>query len=167
MAEAVDVAREHGAIPVFVTPPARIFFNDDGTIKDGAGLHGGNDFCYVRAMKQLAEETHVPVIDLFSISKDLFEEIGPEQIHFLTSIKSGVNKGVWPNDYDKELKKPDTVSENTHLNKYGAYILACKMVQSIHNSDNPQLNELKKHVAVKTELIVKKPEGLQQMLFRC
>lgn len=155
----VDVAREHGAIPVLVTPPARTVFEADGTLKDGAGLHGGNNFCYVRAIKQLAEEAKVPLINLFQISKDYFEEIGYEKIHNLTSIKLGINKGIWPDDFDSELKKPETKSEDTHSNKYGAYILTQKMVQSILDSDDHQLQNLKKHLSVKA-LDIARPAGL-------
>lgn len=31
----IDMAREHNAVPVLVTAPARTAFNEDGTIKDG------------------------------------------------------------------------------------------------------------------------------------
>ena len=55
------MAREHGATPVLVTAPARTQFTDDGRIKDGNGLHGGNNFAYIRAMRQIGEETHTVV----------------------------------------------------------------------------------------------------------
>ena len=86
------MAREHNAVPVLVTAPARTAFNEDGTIKDGPGLHGGDNFCYIRAMKQIGEETHTPVIDLFSYTVKLFESIGEADIHKYTSIKKGINK---------------------------------------------------------------------------
>lgn len=155
----IDTAREHGAVPVLVTPPARTQFQG-GVIADGPGLHGGNDFSYVRAMKQLADETHTPVIDLFEMSKKYFEELGEEKIHFITSIKMGVNKGAWPEDFNREIKKAETVSENTHMNKYGAYILARKIAESINESDNEQLLQLKKHVVLR-DLGVALPEGLK------
>ena len=60
------MARKHDASPVLVTAPARTFFNDDGTIMDAPGCHGGNNFSYIRAMRQIGEETGTPVLDLFS-----------------------------------------------------------------------------------------------------
>ncbi|MDO5402825.1 MAG: GDSL-type esterase/lipase family protein [Eubacteriales bacterium] len=156
----LDAARRNGAVPVLVTPPARTFFTQEGKIADGAGLHGGDDFSYVRAMKQLAVETNTPVIDLFEMSREYFESIGREKIHFLTSIKSGVNKGIWPDDFDREIKKSETVPENTHMNKYGAYILACKIVEAVKNSNDKQLEQLNKHFALK-DLGVAVPDGLQ------
>lgn len=56
----IDMAREHNAVPVLVTAPARTAFNKDGTIKDGPGLHGGDNFCYIRAMKQIGEKHILP-----------------------------------------------------------------------------------------------------------
>lgn len=139
----VDGARQNGAVPVFVTAPARCVFDENGKIKDGAALHGGNNFCYIRAMKQLAEESAVPVLDLFEYSVRLFEEIGPEKIHYITSIKQGINKGVWPSDFEEELKKPETVSEDTHFNKYGAFLITKGLAQLIRKCNNKQLEKLK------------------------
>ena len=72
----IDMARKHDTSPVLVTAPARTFFNADGTIMDAPGCHGGNNFSYIRAMRQIGEETGTPVLDLFSYSVELFEKIG-------------------------------------------------------------------------------------------
>ena len=121
---------------------ARTFFNADGTIMDAPGCHGGNNFSYIRAMRQIGEETGTPVRDLFSYSVELFEKIGHDNIHRYTSIKKGINKGKWPDDFLKELAKPDTVSENTHFNKDGAMLITEGLVELILKSKNPQLCEL-------------------------
>lgn len=154
----IDVARNQNAIPVLVTPPARTVFTENGKIADGDGLHGGDHFCYVRAIKQIAEETGTPVIDLFEISRALFEKVGSKNIHYLTSIKKGINKGVWPDDFNREINKTETVSEDTHLNKYGAYLLTCNIIEAVHAETNNQLDELKKHLHIK-ENMVECPKG--------
>lgn len=138
----IDMARKHDAIPVLVTAPARTFFNDDGSIMDAPGCHGGNNFSYIRAMRQIGEETSTPVLDLFSYSVKLFEKIGHDNIHRYTSIKKGINKGKWPDDFLKELAKPDTVSENTHFNKDGAMLITKGLVGLIRGCHNSQLSEL-------------------------
>ena len=138
----IDMARKHDASPVLVTAPARTFFNDDGTIMDAPGCHGGNNFSYIRAMRQIGEETGTPVLDLFSYSVELFEKIGHNNIHRYTSIKKGINKGKWPDDFLKELAKPETVSENTHFNKDGAMLITEGLVELILKSKNHQLCEL-------------------------
>ena len=109
---------------------------------DAPGCHGGNNFSYIRAMRQIGEETGTPVLDLFSYSVELFEKIGHDNIHRYTSIKKGINKGKWPDDFLKELAKPDTVSENTHFNKDGAMLITEGLVELILKSKNPQLCEL-------------------------
>ena len=152
----IDVAREHSAIPVLVTAPARTQFTPDGKIEDGCGLHGGDNFSYIRAMKQIGEETHTVVLDLFSYSVGLFEAIGRDNIHKYTSIKVGVNKGVWPDDFIKELNKPDTVSENTHFNKYGAWLLTKGLVKLINECEDKQIQGLK-NVIKDSAFAVKSP----------
>lgn len=157
----IDGAREKEAVPVLVTAPARTMFDALGHIMDGPGLHGGNDFCYIRAVRQLADETNTPLIDLFEYSRNLFENIGQNKIHYITSIKTGNNKGIWPDDFDKELGKPETISENTHFNKYGAFLMAKGLVESIKASDNRQLDRLKNYLINDLSIVSElKPNGL-------
>lgn len=158
----VDEAREKGAVPVFVTAPARTVFDENGEIKDGAGLHGGSNFAYIRAVRQLGGEAGVPVLDLFTYSCELYKKIGKDKIHWITSIKKGKNKGVWPCDFNIELKKHDTVSEDTHFNKYGAFLMARGLVEQIEKSEASQLVPLKKALA-ETRAAVSEtaPEGLE------
>mgnify|MGYP004483774935 FL=1 len=138
----IDMARKHDAIPVLVTAPARTFFNANGTIMDAPGCHGGNNFSYIRAMQQIGVATCTPVLDLFSYSVKLFEKIGHDNIHRYTAIKKGINKGKWPDDFLKELAKPETVSENTHFNKDGAMLITKGLAELILECKNPMLHEL-------------------------
>ena len=102
------MAREKGAVPVFVTAPARTVYNANGNIKDGEGLHGGNNFAYIRAMKQLGEEAKVPVIDLFAYSCGLYKQI--QELHlFLLPYRQIV------------LKTKDTFPLNRLLNMDNMY----------------------------------------------
>lgn len=157
----IDSAREKEAVPVLITAPARTVFDNMGHIMDGPGLHGGNSFCYIRAVRQLAEETNTPLIDLFEYSRALYENIGPNKIHYITSIKIGNNKGKWTDDFDTEVEKPQTVSENTHFNKYGAFLMAKGLVENIKASDNRQLDRLKNYIINNiSEISELKPKGL-------
>lgn len=139
----IDLAREHMAVPVLVTAPARTYFNNDGTIMDNKGLHGGDNFSYIRAMKQIGEETHTPVIDLFSYSVQLFEKIGHTNINKYMAVKKGITKGLWPDNFNKALNNPATVFEKTHFNKYGAWLLTKGLVSLIEGNGNPELTYLK------------------------
>ena len=110
----------------------------------------------IRAMRQIGEETHTVVLDLFSYSVELFESIGCADIHKYTSIKQGINKGIWPDDFIKEFNKPDTISENTHFNKYGAWLITKGLVGLIKKCDDKQLSALK-NVITDSDFSIKAP----------
>jgi lysophospholipase L1-like esterase len=67
----VTEARRHGATPVLITSMNRRTFDADGKITNSLGD-------YPAAMRQLAEEEKVPLIDLNAMSKTLYEAFGPE-----------------------------------------------------------------------------------------
>ena len=103
----VDSARRHGAHPVLVTPVERRRFDADG---HALFSHGE----YPEAMRQLGQAEHVPVIDLTTASRDLWERLGPTgtQAEFLW-----LDPGENPN-------YPDGVQDNTHFQTQGAVDVA-------------------------------------------
>lgn len=97
----VDGARRRGGIPVLITPVQRRSFAKDGKITNS---HGD----YPEAVRQVAKEANVPLIDLNAMSKPLYEAWGVE-----------LSKSAFaPND-------------NTHHNNYGSYELAKCIVEGI------------------------------------
>ena len=131
----IDFARSHDAIPVLVTPVSRVKFSGN-TIIGGVGLHGEN-FAYVEAMKQLANEEHCMCIDLFSKSKTLLETATPEYANFVMALKPNSLTGTWPLDYDYIYNNTSLGYEGieaTHYNKYGAFIEAAYVAEEIKNS---------------------------------
>lgn len=133
----IDLARKKGAIPVLLTPVARRSFNSDGTLKSGPGLHG-EDFAYVKAVRQLAEEENCLLIDNFDYTKKTLEKITPAFADFLLALVPNSLTGEWPSGYDNAYKNPDegfTGMENTHYNKYGAYLTAAYVADSIIKSN--------------------------------
>ena len=134
----IDLARSKGAIPVLLTPVARRSFNSDGTLKDGPGLHG-DGFAYVKAVRQLAEEENCLLIDNFEYTKETLEKITPAFADFLLALVPNALMGEWPSGYDNAYNNPDagyTGMENTHYNKYGAYLTAAYVAESIINSND-------------------------------
>ncbi|HZH60813.1 MAG TPA: rhamnogalacturonan acetylesterase [Metabacillus sp.] len=107
-------AREKGAIPILVTPVERRNFSSDGKILD---THGD----YPAAMKQLAVEEDVDLIDLTAKSKQLFNKLGPENTKQLF---------LWlePHEYHHF---PDGKRDNTHLQEFGATKIASLIVEGI------------------------------------
>jgi lysophospholipase L1-like esterase len=110
----VDEARKRNAIPVLVTSMHRRRFDDQGRIVNTLGD-------YPEAMRRLAKEENVPLIDLNAMSKALFEALGPDG-----TLKAFVHypAGTFPGQ-EKELK------DDTHFSTYGAYELAQCVVEGI------------------------------------
>ncbi|HTB84105.1 MAG TPA: rhamnogalacturonan acetylesterase [Candidatus Sulfotelmatobacter sp.] len=72
LARYVAEARAIGAKPVLVTSLTRRMFEPDGKLKP-------NLMPYVEAMKKVAAEENVPLIDLHTSSVALCEELGPDE----------------------------------------------------------------------------------------
>ena len=128
----IDFARSKGAVPVLVTPVARVKFSGDQII-GGAGLHGEN-FAYVEAVRQLAQEENCLLIDLFADSKQMLETATSTYANYLMALKPNELTGSWPAGYDKAYGNADagyTGIEATHYNKYGAYLQAAAIAEAI------------------------------------
>ena len=128
----IDFARSVGAIPVLVTPVARVKFSGS-EIVGGAGLHGAN-FAYVEAVRQLAEEEDCLLIDLFAESKEMLETATSTYANYLMALKPNELTGTWPVDYDSTYGNTEagyTGIEATHYNKYGAFLQAAAVADHI------------------------------------
>ena len=97
----VSAARERGAIPVLITPVQRRTFDQQGKITNS---HGD----YPEAVRQVAREDHVALIDLHLMSTKFYEALGPERSKL--AFKEG---------------------DGTHHNNYGSYELAKCIVEGI------------------------------------
>jgi lysophospholipase L1-like esterase len=116
----IDEARKRGGIPVLITSMNRRTFDKEGRMTNS---HGD----YPDAVRQLAQEAHVPLIDLNRMSKTLYEAWGNEG-----SKKAFVHfpKGTFPN-------QTADLADNTHFNPYGGYELAKCIVQGIIDANLP------------------------------
>lgn len=135
--EYINFAREKGATPVLCTPVARVAFQD-GKIVGGPGRHG-DDFAYVKAVRQLAEEEHCLLIDNFEFSKNILEIATKDFSDFLMAIvPNTLDNGPWPQGFDNAYQNASAgydKMEATHYNKYGAYLTAAYVAEAIVNSD--------------------------------
>ncbi|MGN7758155.1 rhamnogalacturonan acetylesterase [Chryseobacterium sp. 22532] len=112
--EWIQKAKQLGAIPVLVTSMNRRVFDENNKI-----VNTLDD--YPTAMREIAKEENVFLIDLNLMSQTLFEAMGAEN-----SKKAFV---YYPaNSYPNQ---PDALADDTHFNTYGAYELAKCVVKSI------------------------------------
>ena len=115
-----DRAREKGAFPVLISPMHRRFFDENGKV---VNTHGE----YPAAVRQLAQEENIPLIDLTAMSAVLYQAWGVEG-----SKKAFVHfpEGTFPGQ-EKAL------ADNTHFNPYGGYQIARCIVKGIVDGDIP------------------------------
>ncbi|WP_426048817.1 rhamnogalacturonan acetylesterase [Chryseobacterium sp. NFX27] len=124
--EWIHKAKQLNAIPVLVTSMNRRVFDENNKI-----VNTLDDF--PDAMREMAKEENIFLIDLNAISKTLFEAMGPEP-----SKKAFV---YYPaNSYPNQ---PDILADDTHFNAYGAYELAKCVVKSMVDQRLP----LKKYIS--------------------
>jgi lysophospholipase L1-like esterase len=110
----IDQARAHGATVLLVTPMNRRNFDDAGHIKQTLGD-------YPQALRDVATQEKLALIDLNAVSKTLFEALGPEgTLHAFVHYPANTFA-----DQKDELK------DDTHFNAYGAYELARCIVVAI------------------------------------
>ncbi|WP_438446065.1 rhamnogalacturonan acetylesterase [Gorillibacterium sp. sgz5001074] len=110
----IDGARSRQAVPVLVTSVQRRFFDAEGRLID---THGD----YLTAMRELAQEEGVPLVDLAEKSRRLFEELGPEETKklFLWAV---------PGEY---INHPNGVEDNTHFHELGGIRVAELVAESL------------------------------------
>lgn len=124
----IEFARRHGGLPVLLTSVSRRRFSTDG---EPDPLAVG---AYPDAMKQVAEETGTPVLDIFAASQQLYRSLGIEgsRALFMHLPISG-----HPN-------YPDGVADDTHFCTQGAQRIAALVVEAIQQS--AELSALQSHL---------------------
>lgn len=103
----IDGARERGAVPVLVTPVQRRTFDAAGRIEDTLAE-------YSAAMRQLAEDADAALLDLAEMSRELYEQLGPEPSKSLF---------MWgaPGEF---IRFPNGLQDNTHFQERGGLRIA-------------------------------------------
>jgi pectinesterase len=106
MARYVDESRAIGAKPVLITSLVRRLFKEDGTIRT-------TQTPYVEAVRALAAEKHVPLVDLHAISLADAEHVGDD---------------VWA---DLSPRDDKGQIDRTHLNAKGSDVVGRMVVEAL------------------------------------
>lgn len=127
----VSKAQAKGAEVILCTPIVRratktVSETDKTTVFSDSNLHIANGGSYPDAIKALGTAKNVPVVDLTTLTKDLYNELTP----------TGTMKL-----HARMTSKENTV-DNTHLNVYGAKLVAYTLAEALQAGDT----ELGKHV---------------------
>jgi lysophospholipase L1-like esterase len=94
--------RQHGGLPVLVTPVARRIFKGPVIVNSHAG--------YDDAVRDVARRLNVPLIDLTRQTTQFYEALGPDMAAWAFA---------------------DNHREKTHHNAYGAYEIACFVARDL------------------------------------
>lgn len=111
--------RRRGATPILVTSPERRNFDSDGRIRPTLAE-------YAEAMRIVAREEKVALLDLNASSVRIYEALGP---------------AVAPSAF------ADGGNDKTHHNGYGARLLARAVIEALRTSDLTLTVGLAEHVA--------------------
>ncbi|MBR1443910.1 MAG: hypothetical protein IJ583_10315 [Firmicutes bacterium] len=118
--EHIKVAKEAGATPILCTPIARGYMNDDGSVKahhfDDSFQTIADGNTYIDALKQVAEEENVTLIDTYAMTEEIYKDIYlQDQNAFFKQIMCG--------------------ADTTHNGKPGGYAIAAKLAKYIKDMD--------------------------------
>ncbi len=118
----VAEVRRRGATPLLVTSPERRNFDQQGHIRPTLSE-------YAEAMRAVARERNVALLDLHTASIRLYEALGP---------------AVAPSAF------ADGGEDKTHHNEYGANLLARAVIEALRRSDLSLTAGLQEHIAADT-----------------
>lgn len=122
----IDEARSKEAIPIVCSPIVRRHFDSAGNLKD---THGD----YIKAAREIAGETQTLFIDMEAKTRKLVAESGPEKSKSLFLFCK-------PGEY---INRPNGVQDSTHLNSYGAHLVAGLFVDGVKELKLPLISFLK------------------------
>lgn len=126
MKQFIDKARQKGAVPVFITPTRRRFFDDNGKMTD-------THLDFPEVVREIARRENVALIDLQDMTKVLCETFGPED-----SKKLFVHYPA--NTYKNQ---PKELKDNTHFSTYGAYEVAKCMLEGMRYVGLPVVKDIR------------------------
>ncbi|MBO5228327.1 MAG: hypothetical protein J6B39_04970, partial [Lachnospiraceae bacterium] len=121
----INVARDAGAIPVLVTPVSRLSFDSNGNIQPmhdstdkttGTYVSSGN--AYVEAVKQLAKEENVLLIDAKALTEEMYE----------AAYKAD---GKATGNSSPLAKQALCTGDNTHSSKLGGFVSAAYIAKAV------------------------------------
>ncbi|WP_307344703.1 rhamnogalacturonan acetylesterase [Metabacillus malikii] len=119
-------AREKGATPILLTSVHRRKFDENGFVVNTLGE-------YPIAMKQVAKNLDVTLIDLWKKTKVLYETLGVEESKSLFTI--------FPPDVEENY--PDGIEDNTHFCEKGAFEVAKLVIEALREQNIPLIKYIK------------------------
>ncbi len=134
----IKVATDKGATPILCTPIVR--YDPEGNYT-GSVVHNTADGDYAKAIKDLGEETDTAVVDLTALTQAVYmaDNTNAVYYHAHTTYYTETDADIIPGSTDGSpiyngMEKPDGL-DKTHINKYGAKMVAYQFATAIKASD--------------------------------
>ncbi|MBR1403440.1 MAG: hypothetical protein IJ558_04630 [Treponema sp.] len=141
------VALAAGATPILCSPICRLNIKEDYT---GSYAHVTSTGDYGKAVVELGTEKNIQVVDLTSITKALYTELGYNEAIYFHAMTSGSS------DTEPKLTSVDT----THINVYGAKRVSYEFAKAISESNctlKPYVDTAKLTVPTKDADLIQNP----------
>jgi len=129
LARFITETRAKDANPILITPVSRLSFDDLGNAKE---THAA----YSKAVFEVADEYKVPVIDLDTRSRMMYQQLGQERSKL---IFMKVDTGENPN-------YPFGHNDNTHFNELGARKIAQLVLSELQKQHIPLAQHIVKGI---------------------
>lgn len=123
----IKLAEDKGATPILCTPIVRLDKTNSYTGNYVHDLTTKNIGDYRQAIIDLGSEKNVEVIDLTTITKNIYTNLGYDEARYLHAMPSGYSNG-------EIVPQVDGV-DATHLNIYGAKTVSYNIASSLSSSN--------------------------------
>lgn len=145
----IKVAQNVGATPILCTPIVRY---DDNGAYSGSKVHVTSDGDYAKAIKDLGAEVNVPVIDLTDATKrEYLNDIdGAAYYHAHTKYYVASNDDIKAKNTYDGTERP-VGKDDTHINMYGAKMVAYNFAQLLLKTDCNLKNSVKTNMSHPTK----------------
>ena len=138
----IEKAKEKGTTPILCTPIVRLNSSNNYNSTSGHITSNGN---YVECIKDLAIDTDTTVIDLTTLTKEKYLNIGydnAKMYHAVTSCEYSTD--------GKTIVPSYSTIDNTHINKYGAKEVAYLLTNTLKSSENNLKTYVKNNIVEPT-----------------
>ncbi|MDE6000860.1 MAG: hypothetical protein K2G96_00845, partial [Clostridia bacterium] len=134
----VKMAKDKGATPILCTPIVRY---DSSNSYTGSKVHNTANGDYSQAIRTLGAATSTTVIDLTELTKAVYKADNASAIYFHAH---STYDGEKPNETPKGI-------DETHINQYGAKMVAYQFANALKSTDCPLKNHVKDNISAPTK----------------
>lgn len=122
----VMLAKSKEVSPILATPIVRL---DSSNQYTGDKVHDTSTGDYAQAVRELGEEVDVPVVDLTTITKNIYMNLGYDEAKYFHSMST-----IFTDDAQTIIGPNTKAPDGTHLNVYGAKRVAYEFAQAINST---------------------------------